>query len=315
MIYRPVELHCHTRHSDGAFTPDALCRAAQAAGYAGIALTDHNTVSGLEEIDDDLTAATVPVIPGIEWTTFYGHLLVLGARRLVDWRWARPETIDDHLREIRDAQGVTGIAHPFEFGSPLCTGCYWDFKVRDWSLVDYLEVWSEPDPHGRLKNHLAFEWWTDLLNRGVRVTAVSGRDWHGPDAGPVRPAVTWLGLAGGTVTTGAVQDALRAGRSWVTLGPRLDVSLARAGRVYGLGDAVEPGPYVIAVSVTPPPPGGRVRLAGSAADPRDLPAAGEIALELRPGWARVEVDDEDGRLLAFTSAVYVRNIEKNARAP
>ena len=49
MRYYPFELHCHTVHSDGSFTPEELVKAAKARGLSGIALTDHNTASGAQE--------------------------------------------------------------------------------------------------------------------------------------------------------------------------------------------------------------------------------------------------------------------------
>ena len=48
--YRPFELHTHTVHSDGDFTSAALVQAAHDFGCAGIALTDHNTDAGMQEI-------------------------------------------------------------------------------------------------------------------------------------------------------------------------------------------------------------------------------------------------------------------------
>ena len=41
------ELHTHTVHSDGEFTVEQLCRAAKERELSLIALTDHNTASGL----------------------------------------------------------------------------------------------------------------------------------------------------------------------------------------------------------------------------------------------------------------------------
>ena len=62
-----------------------LVEAARAAGLDFIFLTDHNTTSGLPEMD----ASTTPELlaaGGVELTTFWGHALCLGAREWVDWR-------------------------------------------------------------------------------------------------------------------------------------------------------------------------------------------------------------------------------------
>ena len=57
MSYLPVELHCHTIHSDGDFTPESLQRAAVENGLSLIALTDHNTFSGTKELNAPPQAA------------------------------------------------------------------------------------------------------------------------------------------------------------------------------------------------------------------------------------------------------------------
>ena len=139
MSYLPCELHCHSVHSDGSFSVAELLRRAYDDHLALIALTDHNTVSGHGELDDSIT----PAVPGIEWTTFFGHMLVLGARDFVDWRDAVPANIDDKIDQVHAAGGLCGVAHPFQLGSPICTGGRWAFDVQDWSRVDYLEVWHD----------------------------------------------------------------------------------------------------------------------------------------------------------------------------
>ena len=65
MSYLPCELHCHTLHSDGDFSVKELQEAAKENHLSLIALTDHNTMSGWDELDDSV----VPAIRGIEWTT------------------------------------------------------------------------------------------------------------------------------------------------------------------------------------------------------------------------------------------------------
>lgn len=63
-----IDLHTHTTASDGSDTPTGLVRKAGRLGIAALAVTDHDTVDGLEEA---LSAATgeTEVIAGIELTT------------------------------------------------------------------------------------------------------------------------------------------------------------------------------------------------------------------------------------------------------
>lgn len=63
-----VDLHVHSTASDGTFTPAELVRAAVKAELSSFALTDHDTVAGINEA---LKTAhgVIEVIPGIEIST------------------------------------------------------------------------------------------------------------------------------------------------------------------------------------------------------------------------------------------------------
>ncbi len=66
-----IDLHTHSSRSDGSFTPTELVEYAIQKNLKAIALTDHDTVDGLDEA---LTAAKntdLTVIPGIELSTEY----------------------------------------------------------------------------------------------------------------------------------------------------------------------------------------------------------------------------------------------------
>ncbi len=74
------DLHTHTVHSDGSFTPTELVRAAKDKNLI-IALTDHNTVSGLSEFSREADRLQVEVVCGTELSCVYDgkefHLLGL----------------------------------------------------------------------------------------------------------------------------------------------------------------------------------------------------------------------------------------------
>ena len=241
IIYKPFEMHTHTRHSDGQFTLEELCAAAKSYGFQGIALTDHNTMSAFDGLPETPVVSGIPVIRGIEWTTFFGHMQVLYPEKFVDWRRAKPDTIDHFLEQIREADGITGVVHPFEVGSPMCTGCYFDFRIRRWELVDYIEVWSKAFPTRRYETPYALEMWTGLLNRGYRLTATAGRDWH-RESEKVHSAATYIGLEDGIVSAETVRDAFRKGRTYLTCGPRMDVTVQQDGQDLTMGATIHEGP-------------------------------------------------------------------------
>lgn len=61
-----IDLHTHSTASDGKLSPAELMRHAQAVGIDVIALTDHDTLSGLEEASGEAARIGVELIPGVE---------------------------------------------------------------------------------------------------------------------------------------------------------------------------------------------------------------------------------------------------------
>jgi predicted metal-dependent phosphoesterase TrpH len=76
-----VDLHIHSEFSDGKYSPAKIVEYAAQYGLGIIALTDHDTVDGLDEA---LAAArsikNVQVVPGVEFSTWLGEdeLHILG---------------------------------------------------------------------------------------------------------------------------------------------------------------------------------------------------------------------------------------------
>ena len=61
-----IDLHVHTNASDGEYSPKEVIKLAKEDGIKTIAITDHDTLSGLEEAIDAGKNLGVEVIPGIE---------------------------------------------------------------------------------------------------------------------------------------------------------------------------------------------------------------------------------------------------------
>ena len=61
-----VDLHTHSTASDGKLSPAELMRHAKAMGVEVIALTDHDTLSGLTEASEEAARIGIELIPGIE---------------------------------------------------------------------------------------------------------------------------------------------------------------------------------------------------------------------------------------------------------
>lgn len=63
------DLHTHTVHSDGTTEPEDNVLLAKEVGLAGVALTDHDTVSGWTQMRDACARHGLVFIPGIELST------------------------------------------------------------------------------------------------------------------------------------------------------------------------------------------------------------------------------------------------------
>lgn len=63
-----IDLHTHTKYSDGGLTPTQLVERAKKIGLRAIAVTDHDSVAGLPEAVMAGQKLGVEVVPGIELT-------------------------------------------------------------------------------------------------------------------------------------------------------------------------------------------------------------------------------------------------------
>ena len=79
-----IDLHVHTTASDGQYTPSQIIQKACEKNLKAIAITDHDTVAGLEEAKEAGERFGITVVPGIElnitFPTGEFHLLGLGIK-------------------------------------------------------------------------------------------------------------------------------------------------------------------------------------------------------------------------------------------
>jgi len=95
-----VDLHMHSTASDGSLAPSAVVDAARAAGLSAIALTDHDTLAGLQEAQLAADPLGIRVVPGVELSAHDGareiHLLALHV--------SKADNLESHLSTFRDAR-------------------------------------------------------------------------------------------------------------------------------------------------------------------------------------------------------------------
>ncbi|MGB9627313.1 MAG: PHP domain-containing protein [Thermodesulfobacteriota bacterium] len=68
-----IDLHLHTTASDGVMKPSEIVRYAKMKGLQAIAITDHDTIEGLEEGLKEGERLNFEVIPGVEISAEYPH--------------------------------------------------------------------------------------------------------------------------------------------------------------------------------------------------------------------------------------------------
>lgn len=103
---RTVDLHVHSSASDGTFTPSALLAEAKKSGLSAIALTDHDTMDGIEEASAAADSLGIELVPGVELSTDYKgrEVHVLGF-------YASPQSrpLQAKLEECRDFRATRNV--------------------------------------------------------------------------------------------------------------------------------------------------------------------------------------------------------------
>ncbi|MCW3150780.1 PHP domain-containing protein [Stutzerimonas stutzeri] len=114
-----VDLHCHSTASDGVLAPSVVVERAHGRGVRLLALTDHDTLDGLDEARASATALGMVLVNGIElsclWNGATIHVLgyafsssapalLRAIAELHEGRWRRAELIAERLA----AKGMPG---------------------------------------------------------------------------------------------------------------------------------------------------------------------------------------------------------------
>ncbi|MHB8878307.1 MAG: CehA/McbA family metallohydrolase domain-containing protein [Myxococcaceae bacterium] len=119
--------HVHSKASDGRADYAELAGAARRAGLAFVVLTDHN----LEALPAPHYLDGVLMVPGVEQSTPWGHLVALGSSRPL----TRDERKHDPIGAVRRLGGLAVLAHPVQPRNPWKD---WDAGTR----ADGFELFS-----------------------------------------------------------------------------------------------------------------------------------------------------------------------------
>lgn len=219
--FKRLELHNHTVESDGSLTCEELTEYLAADHVDAFAITDHNTTSGQAKIEKLLEEKHYPIelIYGMEYTTYFGHILCLNLTKYVPWN-----SIDQHRPELlfeaaRKKGALVGIAHPFSYGDPFARGCRFEMTVTDYSKVDFIEIFNNPESLHEV-NERGTNLWMSLIFSGYKITATSGMDLHNRAKLAGCYATYIEGKNGGDIAS-ELDTAIHTHRTWVSKGALL----------------------------------------------------------------------------------------------
>lgn len=240
-MFKRLELHNHTTESDASISCEELVKLMEEDGVHGFALTDHNTISGHRKVKKLLRESSSPIscIYGMEYTTYYGHILCHNLTEYVPW-----ENINKHkpellFRSVKEKGAVIGIAHPFSYGWPFAQGCRFEMKVSDYSSCDFIEIFNNPEPLYEV-NKKGLELWETLVLRGEKLAATCGMDLHGRASFHGQYATYIEGKEGGDLSL-EYEDAIKSLKTWVSKGPLLLTEVSGDSLRFSLHQTGKPG--------------------------------------------------------------------------
>jgi predicted metal-dependent phosphoesterase TrpH len=109
-----IDLHVHTKGSDGWGEPAEYAKAAKAAGLDGIAIADHHftRTGGGDAVVAACEAVGLRVFRGAEYSCVDGHCLVFGVA-VEDLDMGRYPEMQTVISRVTEAGGVAVPAHPY----------------------------------------------------------------------------------------------------------------------------------------------------------------------------------------------------------
>ena len=188
---KKIDLHIHTKFSDGEGDYLEIINSAKAKGYKLISITDHNTLEAHKTTQDDI------LLTGIEFDCWVGyvfiHLLGYGidanhpaiasflAKTKKDTENVIPRlfakrNIDKLINAIHEAGGIAVLAHP---------ACCWAINLENLIKklmkkgLDGIEVYY---PYPRFRKFAKFHSAEDVIkiaNKYPELIKTGGTDFHG----------------------------------------------------------------------------------------------------------------------------------------
>ncbi|MBI4761198.1 MAG: CehA/McbA family metallohydrolase [Chloroflexota bacterium] len=201
-----VNLHMHTRYSDGSGTHKDIAEAAMKAELDAVIVTDHNVL--VQGVEGYYRSASAPTVKPRRVLLLVGqeihdqdrlpqknHLLVFNANRDLSALADDPQTL---IHAVAEAGGLSFIAHPWDPEAPAFNET--DISWEAWDVQGFtgIELWNGlselktlvptklhglfyaffPQFIGHAPVRETLQKWDELLAEGRRIVAIGGSDAH-----------------------------------------------------------------------------------------------------------------------------------------
>ncbi len=114
-----VDLHTHSTASDGELAPAELVRLSLERGLSTIALTDHDTVAGLDAAIEAARGTALQVIPGVELSADVPQTEVHVLGYFIDWHVPAFEEMLGKFRDGRFGRAEKMVRKLAALGAPI----------------------------------------------------------------------------------------------------------------------------------------------------------------------------------------------------
>lgn len=186
-----VDLHIHTKFSDGEGDYLDILNSAKNKKYKFIAITDHNSVEVHKLINDDI------LISGVEFDCWFGYVFIhllaygidvendeiksflsnskIGTENCIIRLFSR-RNVKKLIQAIHSAGGIAVLAHP---------ACYWAFSMENLikrlidAGLDGIELYY---PYSRFRKYVKFHSENEVYNivqKYPQLIKTGGTDFHG----------------------------------------------------------------------------------------------------------------------------------------
>jgi predicted metal-dependent phosphoesterase TrpH len=125
-----VDLHIHTSYSDGLLNPQQIVELAQQRRLTAIAITDHDSVAGVQETVEWGTSAGIEVVAGIEISILFeecevhllGYFINPNSSAIQHYVSLLSESRENRARQIVDVLKKQGLPISFDLVSKKANG-------------------------------------------------------------------------------------------------------------------------------------------------------------------------------------------------